>query len=191
MRTIGGFERAPRGHGRRRRAVRGARRRWRRDRHRVPISRAMSPSLGSASAWATIGRLERRDRRGSRPSAAISSSAPRSGAPRAMRGDVLDQEGGRERLHRLPAVEAVAVMGGEEGEIAVAQIGRQLDRRREAAIERQHRPLVDAGEDEGLLRLRQRDDAALERGAAGEAHRSVAAVGPEEPDRERNDHAAP
>ena len=62
-----------------------------------------------------------------------------------MRGDVLDQEGGRERLHRLPAVEAVAVMGGEEGEIAVAQVRRQLDRSREAAIERHHRTLVEAG----------------------------------------------
>ena len=59
----------------------------------------------------------------------------------AVRGDVVDQESGGERLHRLPAVEGIAVMRGEEGEVAVAPIGGQLDRGREAAVEGEHRSL--------------------------------------------------
>ena len=56
------------------------------------------------------------------------------GRAAAMRGDVLDQEGGRERLHRLPAVERIRVAGRKEAQIVGRQIGDEFDRRRKSAI---------------------------------------------------------
>ena len=47
-------------------------------------------------------------------------SSPRVASPRADRGDVVDQQPRRERLHRLPAVERIAVVRGEEAQIVVA-----------------------------------------------------------------------
>ena len=49
-----------------------------------------------------------------------------------------------ERLHRLPAVERIAVVRGEEAQVVGGEIGDELDRRREAAVEREHRALGDA-----------------------------------------------
>ena len=39
----------------------------------------------------------------------------------AQRGDVVDQQSRRDRLQRLPAVERIAIMGGEKGEIVGSQ----------------------------------------------------------------------
>ena len=81
------------------------------------------------------------------------------------RGDVVDQQPHRDRLQRLPAVERIAVMRGEEGKIVGVEIGVELDRRREAAVDRQHRAFGDAGELERVRRLGQHQHAALD--AAG------------------------
>ena len=57
------------------------------------------------------------------------------------------------------------------------EIGGEPDRRREVAVDREHRPLGDAGEDEGLRRLVEHEHAALdllpvgERAAAGRGRR--------------------
>ena len=139
-----------------------------------PISRAMSASLGGVSVSAT--------------KAGSSSVSARIAAERrhqpfilarrralAQRRDVVGQERHRQRLHRLPAVERIGIVRREEAQIVGLDRERQLDRRREAAIEREDRPLRDAGEDEALARLRQRQHAALER-ASVERQRQVAAV---------------
>ncbi len=67
---------------------------------------------------------------------------------------VADQQPRRQRLHRLPAVERIAVMRREQAagrrrdRLAVSLIGAEKLR-----LSRQHRPLVDAAEHEALRRL--------------------------------------
>ena len=67
--------------------------------------------------------------------------------------DIVDQQPHRNGLQRLPAVERIAVVRREEGKIVAVEIGDELDRRREAAIDRRHRTLGDAGECKFLLGL--------------------------------------
>ena len=49
---------------------------------------------------------------------------------RAQGVDVVDQQAHGDGLQRLPAVERIAVVGGEEGEIVGGEVGDELDRRR-------------------------------------------------------------
>ena len=44
----------------------------------------------------------------------------RGGSPRRIAGDVVDEQARRERLHRLPAIERIAVVRGEEAQVVVA-----------------------------------------------------------------------
>ncbi len=153
-----------------------------------PISRAMSASPGSTSASATKAGSSARvlDQRGQRRHQPVVARRRLAGADR---GDVVDQQPRRDRLQRLPAVERIAVVRGEEGEVVGRQVGDELDRRREAAIDRQHRPLGDAGEDEASAPARVELDHAVARGLAvaassGRSRPSCA----DEAEPQRNDH---
>ena len=139
------------------------RRRWRRASFRRaakiasgstswPISRAMSASLGGtrvsamkAGSSLSLARIA--------PSAAIKPSSsrtvapPRSAATFDVKSDIASD------LHRLPAVERIGIVRGEETQILGLDRQRQFDRRRKAAVERRDRPLGDVGEDESLARL--------------------------------------
>src|SRR5215470_1214535 len=97
-----------------------------------------------------------------------------------VRRHILDQKRGGQRLHGLPAIERVGIVGCEKCKIAIAQIGGELDRRREAAIKRNHRALVDAEEYKTLLRLGERQDAALKLAAVSKRNRAIFAVGTQE-----------
>ena len=72
---------------------------------------------------------------------------------RAQPRDIADQHRGRQRLHRLPAIERIAVARRQRTQIVRGEIGDELDRRGEAAIGRQRRPLRNVGEDKTLRRL--------------------------------------
>ena len=49
--------------------------------------------------------------------------------------DIVDQQRGRERLHGLPAIEWIGVLGREHPEIVRLRRGHELHRGGEAAIE--------------------------------------------------------
>ena len=84
-------------------------------------------------------------------------------AARPQRRDARRQKRHRQRLHRLPAVEGIAIVRRKETQIVGLDRQRQLDRRREAAIDRGDRRLGNTGEDEALARCRQLQHGALER----------------------------
>ncbi len=79
-------------------------------------------------------------------------------------------------------------MGGEEGEIVAAQIGFEPDRRREAAIDRQHRTLGNAGEGDGFRRPVEHQHAVLEACARHGCKRQIAAVLADQAEIERDHH---
>src|SRR4029077_18996985 len=78
---------------------------------------------------------------------------------------VVREQPSRQRLDRLPAIEWVAVVRGEEPQFVGRDIGDELDRRRKFAVERGYRRLGDVGEDKGLRGLGQREHAALKSAA--------------------------
>src|SRR6185437_9802552 len=86
--------------------------------------------------------VERRDQRGWRGRF----------EPRANIGGARYEMAHRERKGRIEAVERIGVVCREQHEIVVAEIGSKLDRRRETAIERGHRALLDSLELEGFIR---------------------------------------
>ncbi len=75
---------------------------------------------------------------------------------------VVDQQPHRNGLQGLPAVEGVAIVRGEEGEIVAVKIGVELDRRRKAAVDRQHRLFADAGEFKTRRGIAEHQHAALD-----------------------------
>src|SRR5260370_33673020 len=79
-------------------------------------------------------------------------------------------------------------MGGKERKIAVAQIGGELDWRRESAIERDDGALGKTGEHEALLGLGERKDAVRELAAVGERNLPFLSVGTQKADRDRDRH---
>ena len=110
-------------------------------------------------------------------------------APGALLRNQPEHQLQRVALAGFPTHERVGVVGHEEAQIGVGRIALQDHRRREAAQQRRHRTLPDAGEDEALLGLGQLQDA---RGAAGhafalQAQRQRLARGIEQADRDRDD----
>ena len=99
-----------------------------------------------------------------------------------------EHRGAVDPLRGVPAVDGVAVVGGEEREVGVGAVELEADGRREAAVERGHRPGVDGGEHEARAALGQgeypRRRAGL--GLAGQGQRQVAPGGIEQADRERD-----
>src|SRR5208283_1266911 len=93
----------------------------------------------------------------------------------------------RQRLHRLPAIERIAIVRGKEAKVIGVDRQNKLDGRRKAAVERRYRPLGDADEDEALARLLHLDNPALDL-AAVEHERQVAAIAADQPDGKRNYH---
>ncbi len=102
-------------------------------------------------------------------------------------GRVLDQRAGGERLQRLPAVERVGIARREKTQVVLRLIALELDRRRETAVERDDRALVDAGEHERLDGIGQGQHAALRRPTVGEHQRQFTTVGVEQCDDKRDD----
>ena len=132
--------------------VSGARQRPRRDRRRGrsrgrcrlrSAARASSAMKAGSMLVVAEDRAERRHQ-----ALVVALGLRRCAAPRHSR-----QQRHRQRLHRLPAVERIGIVGGEEAQIVRLDRQRQFDRRGEAAVERRDRPLGDAGEDESLARL--------------------------------------
>src|SRR5262249_38761415 len=70
----------------------------------------------------------------------------------AQRRHVVDQQVGGNGLHGLPAIEWIAVMRCQEPDVLGRDVGAELDRRREATVERRYRPFGDADELDGLDR---------------------------------------
>src|SRR5450830_1447759 len=79
-------------------------------------------------------------------------------------------------------------MRREEGETAAVKIAVELDRRGEAAVDRQHRTLADAGEFESAHRLAQDQHDALYFAAIRQRKRQVAAILADQAKLKRNDH---
>src|SRR5262245_65117327 len=79
-------------------------------------------------------------------------------------------------------------MRGDKTKIVGGYVDVELDRRREAAVERGHRRLVDAAEYERLGRPGQGEHAALDRASVGKRERQVAPVAADETDGERDHH---
>src|SRR5262249_17817921 len=100
----------------------------------------------------------------------------------------VDEKAHRQRVHGLPAIERIAVMVGEETQILITDIDCQAHWRREAAIDRRHRTLLDPGEDIGGGRLIEREKAALDRRSVSPLQWNVAPVRPDEPGDKRGHH---
>src|SRR5262249_58376993 len=60
-------------------------------------------------------------------------------AVRAQRCSIVDEQASGERLQRLPAVEWIGIVRGEESQIIGAKVSDELDRRGKSAIERKDR----------------------------------------------------
>ena len=75
------------------------------------------------------------------------------GASRLVVGHLAEHDVRGQLLARLPTVEEIRVVAHEEAQLLVAQVGVQAHGGRESAQQRGHRPLLEIGEDELLLRL--------------------------------------
>ena len=153
-----------------------------------PISRATSPSPGGVSASATKAGSSLASSRMA-ASAAISWSSLRGGIAGVQARHIVDQQPHRDGLQGLPAVEGIAVVRGEEGEIVAVKIGVELDRRRETAVDRQYRLLGDAGEVRHVCRRLVQHQHAVRRpfAFAGVSGRSRPSL-PTRPSAQRDDH---
>ena len=104
-----------------------------------PISRAMSASLGSASAWARKAGSRLSSAAAAR-SASTKAASHVTGLPCAGVARRLQQVRQRQVVQRLPAGEKIGLVPGDMGADRPALwLEMQVDRRREAAIERQDR----------------------------------------------------
>src|SRR5215469_15525127 len=108
-------------------------------------------------------------------------------AARADRGGVALEQSHCECLDRLPAVEWVAIMSGQEAQLVGLDRESELDWRREAAVERKRRWLGHIIEHKRLVRLRKLNYPARERPAV-KHERQVAAIATDQTERKRNDH---
>ena len=101
---------------------------------------------------------------------------------------VVDQEPGRQRLHGLPAIEWIAIAGGEKTQVFGRLIGDELDRRGKTAIERRYRRFADIFEHECFGALGQRHYTALDHASVRELERQVVPVAADKADGERHHH---
>ncbi len=94
-----------------------------------------------------------------------------------------------QRLRRIPAVEAIAVVRHQEAELGIGVGVTDLNRRREAAQQRGHWVRGEPGEDEDLDRLAQLEQACAGRrrfGLALQLQRQLLAIAIEQPECERD-----
>src|SRR2546429_458317 len=67
-------------------------------------------------------------------------------------GNAFDEERSREDLQRLPSIERIGIMSGEELQILRGSFREHLDRSRETAVERKHRAFRNVDEHHALRR---------------------------------------
>ena len=104
--------------------------------------------------------------------------------------DAPQEDPRRQTLQRLPAVEIVAVVPGEDDEILLGQVVVDPDRRGESPQERQGRTLRDITKDDRPLGVLKLEHAALKFIGARvrRRQRHIAAVGADQAERERHRH---
>ncbi len=147
----------------------------------------MSASLGGVSASAMkagSSGVVGQDRSQRREQALVGLGIPAGAQPR----DVAGQKRRGERLHRLPAVERIAVTGRQQPQVVRRKIGAEPDRRGEAAVDRQSGRRLDVAEHDRVGGLVEHDHAALDGPAVGRRKRQVAAVRRDQAGHERDRH---
>ena len=103
----------------------------------------------------------------------------------------VEEERAGEGLAGFPAVELVRVVGHEEDEILLGEVGAEPDGRAEVAEDRRHRLFRDVGEHESLRRLGEPENLGGLAGCPGfalEGELHVAPVAREEADRDGHEH---